>query len=289
MSLKKSYGLLIIFMTTTLLAKTPLCISLGTACASAMNLRSLGLRQEAYPFDWVISPLDGLCAAIQDDFKYWLTDLTIRPNNQGVIDRYGIHFVHDLPTIATPNIDAANIDFVGNNDLISNWESTLPDVRKKYDKRIARFKQACLGKEKVYFFRAEYMTQEDSIRLRDCLKNKYPNLDFALIVSSLSQEQWNIPGVRHFYSNVWNDYATWGRALAGFFPEFRSIARKLSNKKKSAISLLHWPLTTQKPNGIKNIPALNNLNLVHSTSFLSNCCFDFKMLLIGHKKLFKKG
>src|SRR5437868_4428375 len=75
--------------------KIPLCISLGSSCHPALNLRALKLKLETYPFDWILSPFDSLYKALQDDFKYFLSDLKVRPEGNGVVDYYGFHFPHD--------------------------------------------------------------------------------------------------------------------------------------------------------------------------------------------------
>lgn len=55
--------------------KLPTCISLGRACGPALNLRELKIRNEAYPFDWISSPLESLCKALEEVFFAFLTDI----------------------------------------------------------------------------------------------------------------------------------------------------------------------------------------------------------------------
>lgn len=232
--LKAKIKLLLLFLglfVNNFYSQTPLCISLGSACGSAMNLRDLGVRAAAYPFDWTVSPFDSLYAALNEDFQYFLTDLKIRPGNQGVIDHYGIHFTHDWPTVAQPHIDALNSDFIGNNTLFKEWEKALPLVREKYRRRIARFNEACLGKEKVFFFRSEDISKEKAIVLRDLFRKKYPSLDFVLIVvrNDLTfQEPWHIDGIRNFYIQQWHDPVGWRNMLRQVGPEFRDVSIKKS-------------------------------------------------------------
>ena len=61
-------GLLVLLGNSTMFPKMPLCISLGAACGSAMMLRDLNLRTEAYPFDWVVSHGDVVYQALSTDF-----------------------------------------------------------------------------------------------------------------------------------------------------------------------------------------------------------------------------
>ena len=207
--------------------KTPLCISLGSTCGPALNLRSLGIRTVAYPFDWVISPFEALINALNDDFQYFLNDLKIRPGNQGVIDHYGFHFTHDWPTINQSNIDALNSDFIGNNTLFHSWQKVLPAVKEKYRRRIERLNQACLSKEKVVFIRADDISKESAITLRDFFIKKYPNLDFVLVVlrgDIAFQEPWNIDKIRNFYFPQYNDFKLFGKILKQVDPAFPNIS-----------------------------------------------------------------
>lgn len=214
--IKSIFFLSLCLTTNTVSPKTPLYISLGSSCCSALNLRSLGIRTAAYPFDWVISPFDALYAALKDDFQYFLSDLKIRPGNQGVIDHYGFHFTHDWPTIQHSTIDALNSDFIGNNILFHTWQQVLPAVKEKYRRRIERLKQACLGKEKVFFIRTEEVSKETAIILRDFFRKKYPNLDFVLIALKNDitfQQPWNLDNIKNFYFPQWGDFKHLGAIL----------------------------------------------------------------------------
>lgn len=48
-------------------------VGLGTYCAVSQALAFLGLRQRAYPFDWVRSPLDGIIHCFEAEFEDFLT------------------------------------------------------------------------------------------------------------------------------------------------------------------------------------------------------------------------
>ena len=177
----------------------PLCISLGATCNSAIYLKELGLRHEAYPFDWMTSPFNALCQAINDDFLYFLTDLKLSPNNNGIFDRYGFFFTHDWPTTQDANIQN---DFVHGTCLVPDWEENTAFVKKKYLRRIERFKNACLGKEKILFLRTEFVTKKESILLKDLIQLKWPKLDFILVVIANHlefQDQWGIEKIINFY------------------------------------------------------------------------------------------
>lgn len=46
--------------------------SLGFRCSSSAILKNLGLKEESYPFDWLISRLSVIKQCIEDDFKQFL-------------------------------------------------------------------------------------------------------------------------------------------------------------------------------------------------------------------------
>lgn len=219
---KKILFLLVLTLVSaeTIFSQQPVCISLGAACGSAMHLRSLGLRTAAYPFDWIISPFESLYEALNDDFSHFLTELTLREDGNGVIDYYGFHFTHDWPTKNNPNIDPLNTEFIGVESLYPEWEKALPLVREKYRRRIQRFREACLGNERVYFFRTEYVNQEQAIMIRDLIRYKYPTLDFVLVVSTIGEKfkkPWNIDGIKNFY--IGGDFNDWKPFLSQIFSE----------------------------------------------------------------------
>lgn len=125
---------------TYLMSISEVYISLGDNCAVAYHLSQLGLRQTAFPFDWMLSPK--LCEIVNlidnnfddlfnvehlefknysDNFPYiegdnWVEEksTTRRVRNK----KYKVDFVHDFH-----NTDACNIE----------------EVCQKYTRRIERF------------------------------------------------------------------------------------------------------------------------------------------------------
>lgn len=182
-------------------------ISLGQACSIAGAMRLFGIRFEAYPFDWLVSPYDALFQALSEDFRDFLREdsLTVREfDRYGILDHYGFHFVHDFPALS-PNDDIAAL--IGDNHvtggvLVSDWRSFLPAVKAKYLRRIDRFNKLLSSSEEVYFIRHHDTTKEQAIRLRDLMRNKYPGLVFILIVVGGSADMrldWNLESIRNFY------------------------------------------------------------------------------------------
>ncbi len=221
------FYILIIFNTTNIWAKQTVCISLGDACGPAIMLRNLKIRYEAFPFDWTVSPFDGLYAALTSDFAYFLEDLTIRPGGQGVIDHYGIHFTHDWPTVHNPHINPLNADFVPNCQLFHEWEKALPAVKEKYRRRIERLRAMCESQNRIIFIRSgTFKSEDEAIMLRDFFRAKYPDLDFLLIAISHQDNfktEWNIEGIKNFHLQRWDDSAGLARILQQVDPIFNSL------------------------------------------------------------------
>ena len=115
-------------------------ISLGCSCGVAMMLEQCGMRNIAYPFDWIISPWNGVEKSIENGFIDWFdidllyqsTDLAHAYKNR----KYGIKFFHD---------------FNGYDPLHKQTEQ----VEQKYERRIKRFYQniqePCLFIRKIFW------------------------------------------------------------------------------------------------------------------------------------------
>ena len=46
-------------------------ISLGQSCTVAGAVRDYGIREFAFPFDWIVSPFNSLYQVFEDDFKFF--------------------------------------------------------------------------------------------------------------------------------------------------------------------------------------------------------------------------
>lgn len=182
-------------------------ISLGSACTVAGAMRTYGIRFEAYPFDWLVSPFDSLYKALDDDFKNFLKEdsLVVRQSDKyGTLDYYGFHFVHDFPSV-NPNDEIAAL--IGENHvtggvLRDDWRQFIPSVKSKYLRRIERLRRVLNSREKVYLVRHCDTTRAQAVALRDLIIKKYPNLDFILVVVDRTQgikQDWNLEKIKNFY------------------------------------------------------------------------------------------
>jgi hypothetical protein len=102
---------------------------MGNDCNPATDLRFLGLRETAMPFDWVRSTPDIISACIRSDFSGFHTDLRLDPVSERVVDGLGIEFTHDYPNLETYN----------NIPVLEGWEVYIATTHEKYNRRIARF------------------------------------------------------------------------------------------------------------------------------------------------------
>lgn len=73
-------------------------ISLGFNCSVAASLRKYGLRNRDYPFDWGVSTLEGVLAAVKEKFadlldESWITDIE---DSMYYHNKYQYNFVHDF-------------------------------------------------------------------------------------------------------------------------------------------------------------------------------------------------
>ncbi|HLB41200.1 MAG TPA: DUF1796 family putative cysteine peptidase [Candidatus Babeliales bacterium] len=196
-----------------------MCASIKFAWGGGIYpVKYFDLRDEAYPFDWIESPFSALYQCLVDDFANFLTALKSK-RDYLVVDFYGFEFLHDWPTQVCPNFDVANSDFgVGNAQLVSDWPQYNESVRSKYRRRIARFRQSCSGQEKIFFFRYHDITKAQAVLLRDLIAQRYPNLDFELVVVisteplGVTGETWELERIKNFYITYyeWGNPQLWG-------------------------------------------------------------------------------
>lgn len=101
-------------------------ISLGYFCSVAMELERIGLRNESSPFDWCISNYEGVISLIENHFKNFLeVNYLVQDevtHKYYFNEKYNIWFFHDF-------------------DEFHSLEKQLPNVKKKYLRRIERFYQ----------------------------------------------------------------------------------------------------------------------------------------------------
>ncbi len=178
-------------------------ISLGHDCSPAAALRYHGLREQAFPFDWNITPNEALYDIIADDFSHFLekNNLVIREDKTAVIDAcYGMTFIHDFPTINSTDVLDNNGDVV-QAEIREDFCDFLEPVREKYMRRIERFREILKGDNPVFFFIAHHTSKQQAIDIQTLIHSKYPKLNFTLVVCGHAYEMgedWEIEGIKNF-------------------------------------------------------------------------------------------
>lgn len=149
---KKCLLMVLIFVTANLKSEFE-AIGLGSICSTAAALSTFELRNAAYPFDWTISNFPCLYSTIQENFQDFLNPsyFRLRGDNHGVINKNGIIFVHDFPTIHYQGNDIGGEDNISEALLSGRWLEALPAIQEKYTRRIQRFIATC-NSQKRYIF-----------------------------------------------------------------------------------------------------------------------------------------
>ncbi len=157
-------------------------VSLGGNCHTALALRDLNLRKAAFPFDWVNTTGHiNFIKILNEDF-YNFFDESCFFTIDGVPSYLNIYYQLDFPH-----------DFSGD-----NRESEWLSFKKKYARRIERFRALRLYEGKVFFIRALWseLTENDqgqfqenfkrTLEIRDALDQYFPGLDYTLVILSYS-------------------------------------------------------------------------------------------------------
>lgn len=165
-------------------------VSLGFGCQIAWQLDSLGIRNSAYPFDWVHTSHEALIAFIAHkgaNFFAWDKIAVIGaypgdPARLQVVDLlYGIVSYHDFLS----------------NPPMANYQ----DIKSKYDRRITRFFNLLGSKKKVLLIRLG-STRAEIEYLDYVLRTLYPNLSYTLVALHDTQEylyNWGYKHIKNLY------------------------------------------------------------------------------------------
>lgn len=181
-----------------------LFVSLGCNCWQAQALRSkqFGLRDAAFPFDWLFTNKnDKLIKCLDEKFEYF-SDPTCFVRYAGTHvknERYSFKFTHDWP-YKTKQITNAR------------HNGQLNFIKEKYERRIARFNNIKKFKGKVFFIRCfqtnpNYQAEpgwnaQKAQDLHDALKRYFSKIDFTLVIVSCTDpnvsEIGDIPDIKEY-------------------------------------------------------------------------------------------
>lgn len=195
-------GLCTLFLYIGLLpAEKPTVVSLGPNCQVAHALRYFGIRQQAFPFDWVLAfDIEAATQAIDNHFWSWLDPQFLLYDPAYIINQaYNVRFNHDFPPLQTdqhPDI-GEDIDFFNNTVLDPNFLAYLPAVTQKYEKRIQRLYNLLQSNQPIMFM-CTYASPQMATQFVTMIKSKFPFLNFTLVVVN--------PSCPNKHSNVNNIY-----------------------------------------------------------------------------------
>jgi hypothetical protein len=147
-------------------------LSVGHACDVAHQVRRHFQQTEAYPFDWLTTPLDGLVRLVENDFADFLDETVLVAEGKYLRDaRYGVRFLHEFENPA-------------------RFRDNLADVRAKYERRIERWRRLMESGPSVLFVRSEQYVNAANIdeakarALLALLRRKYARADVHLLVQN---------------------------------------------------------------------------------------------------------
>ncbi len=156
------------------LQKKQMLISLGGDCSPADALRSCSLRFKTFPFDWIATfEQKSLIMLLKDDFAHFFDEryLTVKSDHVLCNTYYGIEFHHE---------GSWKKEFYNDN---------FEKLKDKYIRRIERFRLLKKYQGQVCFFRAFNGTALQANKLKQVLRNFFPNLNFNLIMISSQPER----------------------------------------------------------------------------------------------------
>ena len=152
--------------------------SVGSSCLCASSLRDAGLRLSSGPFDWLLGPtLVERAKLIANDFAGWFEpgDFEFLGNpHDYTMGNYlnrktGYKFSHDFKKELP-------------------FEESFPEVRSKYERRVARLFERVRASRRVLFVWIENPvnndrpSDEEVVTARRMLADKFPGVDVELLV-----------------------------------------------------------------------------------------------------------
>jgi len=141
-------------------------------------VRYHGLRDAAFPFDWLLTlNVDKLVLCLDEHFEHFLDESCfVREGGQSHLTNvyYDFQFTHDWPFHWATPVNA------------ERHRVQMDYIKEKYSRRIARFDSLKNYKGKVFFMRSFELGSEYQpgpvLKIRDALKRYFPNLNFTLVI-----------------------------------------------------------------------------------------------------------
>jgi len=176
-------------------------IPIGVNCDPSLYLRSRGLRQTAFPFDWAVVPMQSVIELIANDFSGFLDPesvIFLPPTKRLLISEDGSH-LEISNDIITPVV-CARYRILFPHDFPEAGAKVFGEVRAKYSRRIEKLEKLLRSDTEVVFVcstaplndwqREQYdkasVTAAPSHldawqdKLGALMTRKYPDLDYAV-------------------------------------------------------------------------------------------------------------
>jgi len=169
------------------ISEDKLIVSLGSGCDTALTLRDCGLRNVAFPFDWLVTDShEKLILLLDDNFEFFTNKTMFSPLEDPRIsdhpnclknNYYDILFYHEGSTL----YEWSNAE---------KYEEQLNRLKDKYDRRIDRFRELSSYPGEVYFIRNFVSSNpiqanchsELATELKNALRRFFPDLNFFLVI-----------------------------------------------------------------------------------------------------------
>ena len=188
-------------------------ISVGHDCSTATTLKSLNLRNAAYPFDWTEISFASFEQCILNNFKQFHKNIHINKSKQRVIDHYGIQFPHDYPTVNSPKLMDGT--YYPEYKICDDYEKYTDQVLEKYGRRIERFRNTMADKSRplIVLYRGAYA---DAIKIKSLLESTYQREHIVVVVASkevLVQRNNAVIVCNPEINKIWNEIGIWKGAI----------------------------------------------------------------------------
>lgn len=205
-------GLALFFLNSICYAN-PVLVSLGENCNVAMALSKHGLRKQALPFDWNITPFHSLYHVFSNDFSDFLLpeDLFLNDDSHTVINRHSdIAFAHDFPTYDVGSQDEQDLAIPTPGVIKPDFLDALPNIQKKYERRIKRLYNILNGDSEILFIRHNHnhVSKSEVIKFCELIQLKFPILKFTFVVWGYEDEMsedWGHPRIKTYQLIRGND------------------------------------------------------------------------------------
>lgn len=132
--------------------KTPILIPLGIDCSVAHFLRMHGIRNDAYPFDWNVTPMEAAFELVENGFEDFLKLENLdflSPTNRQLFEESG-RDIKISNEIITPVV-CRRYGILFPHDFTGSGVDDYEKVTQKYTRRIERFREHTRDKAQFQF------------------------------------------------------------------------------------------------------------------------------------------